>query len=244
MFIGMRRFLRVRENRAETKRPLRLRALVPGIGPIMAGAFVTVLTFSAIQTATAQSDSDVPQGISHAFGDGPPDSRFYAPFYDPASGSYFQLVTPHKTVSWEGAEVDAKRHKYKGRQGRLAIIKSPKTMLNLYKNLYVDQTQEAWIGLQYFCDARQLDWVNGTTFKVGDYANWGAQWTRDDHGEDCTEDGPNLGVTISPDYNFRWLAWGRKKGFIWYIAEYPAPAKKEKDASAAAKTGAKKAATE
>ena len=173
---------------------------------------------------------DIPSGLSHAIGDGPPKERFYTPFYDETSGSYFQLISPQRTFGWPLARDDAGRRSYAGRKGRLAVIKSNKTYNNIMKNLYADAHDDTWIGLEYLCDARALAWVDGTLYKPGEFAYWGDQWSRSDFAEECINE--NMGVTLSPGFSYHWLAWSKGKGFDWYLVEYPAPDnKKTSDAS-------------
>jgi hypothetical protein len=183
-----------------------------------------------LNTADAQDQNEAgAAGASRGIGDGPPNQRFYKPFYDKASGSYFQLIPAYKRMSWEIAREDAASHSYKGRVGRLAVIKSYKTHIDLLKHLSVDVIDNAWIGLQYLCGSRALAWTDGTYFRPGEFSNWSVHWANSDFSDDCTSG--YMGVTLSPSEGLRWLAYEQQKGFDWYVVEYPAPAKKEKDAA-------------
>ena len=236
MFKGTIRFFWSSEDRDSAVRGANSSRLA--IGSILSSlVLAAVMMHGATQASAQQYYSDdqpqkpLPEGVSHAIGEGPPEERLYTPFYDKASGSYFQLATSRRTLNWEAAKLEAANRTYEGRQGRLAIIKSPKTQFTLMKNLNVDIGQnDPWIGLEYLCAAKQLVWADGTVYQPGQFANWGPQWTRSDFGEQCNEG--YMGVTLAPGDNFKWLAYGTGKGMAWYIVEYPAPAKKKTEANA------------
>ena len=227
MLIGLKRFSRTR-GAAKGAGHAKLDRF--GSGMVVVSVLAAAVAFVMTPGAKVLAEDDIPSGLSHAVGDGPPKERYYTPFYDESSGSYFQLVSPQRTFGWVLARDDAERRSYAGRKGRLAVIKSNATSNNIMKNLYADAHDDTWIGLEYICDARALAWTDGTLFKPGDFANWGAQWSRSDFAEDCTNE--SMGVTISPGFSYHWLAWGKGKGFDWYLVEYPAPEnKKTSDAS-------------
>ena len=234
MFKGTNRFSWPSENRDSAVHGAKSFRL--GIGSILSPlVLAAVMVHGATQASAQQYPDDqqqpLPEGVSHAIGEGPPEDRFYTPFYDKASGSYFQLATSRRTLNWEAAKTEAANRTYQGRQGRLAIIKSPKTQFTLMKNLNVDiGRNDPWIGLEYLCAGKQLVWADGTVYEHGQYANWGPQWTRSDFGETCNEG--YMGVTLAPGDGFKWLAYGTGKGMEWYIVEYPAPSKKKTEASA------------
>ena len=165
----------------------------------------TMIVLSCSFLLNAADAQDFGPGNSRAIGDGPPSERFYAPFYDKSSGSYFQLIPAYKRMNWEAARDDATRHSYKGRVGRLAVVKSYKTHIDLLKNLSSDVIDNAWIGLQYLCGSRALAWTDGTLFRPGEFSNWSVHWTGSDFGEECTDG--YMGVTLSASEGLKWLAY-------------------------------------
>jgi Lectin C-type domain len=230
--MGLKLISRTRGDRNVQDLSAKTRRLSTGIAATAILMF-TGLLFATNLTTVATAQDDLPTGFSRAIGDGPPKERFYTPFFDKTSGSYFQLVSPNRTYGWLLARDDAERRAYSGRKGRLAVIRSNKTYNNIMQNLNTDAIDDTWIGLEYLCGPQALAWVDGTLYKQGEFAAWGPQWTRSDFGEDCTDS--YMGVTLSPHDGFRWLAWGQGKGFDWYLVEYPAPdGKKTSDAAAPA----------
>ncbi len=237
MLIAMFRVLKTRGTSVLAKSGFRTRSLMMGImgASLIFGGVVHLMPSHAL----AADESEAKDSVSHAVGDGPPDERYYTPFFDKTSGSYFQLVPSDRRMSWDKARDDAALHSYKGRQGRLAVIKSYATHINILRNTSVDIRTDTWIGLEYLCGPKQLAWVDGSLYKPGEYTNWYLHWTLNDFA--CQ--GDFMGVTISPKVGMRWLAYGYAKGFDWYIVEYPAPSKDkaaQSDSSGVAEVDASK----
>lgn len=163
------------------------------------------------------------------------------PFYNPETKSYFELYSPDAddpkrnsvrnfgTIDYGKAMVLTAKRRYKGSQGRLAVVKTRETHEFLAKHLR--PAHSAWIGLRYYCRFKKLMWVNGEVFKVGkDYARWGPQTWRLQGGSprstkisDCYRN--DRGFYLPVHYwgmseGFFWNANGHAKGFNAMIIEY------------------------
>ncbi len=150
----------------------------------------------------------------------------------PGNGSYFQLVRDnrrlggHSVMFWDVAAQRAREKRFQERQGRLAKITSP----DLYDwiRMEFDLRQmpgegATWIGLRYWCKYRKLMWADGSVVETDGYGAWDTPWFREDGIRCSTTDIDFMGVYIKPDTN-RWRATGEKKGYSYYLVEYPAPA--------------------
>lgn len=153
------------------------------------------------------------------------------PIYDPASKSYFEMVdgVKSKLISsgegvWEGprwgeAYRFAQERVYKGVRGRLAIVKSFETHAFLLRTFHPDS--EAWIGLRYWCKARQLQWSDGTTADGHSYKAWAKNWRQDVYA--CASSVPNeyMPVAYSAAPSFQWIGKGINKRYYYFFVEYP-----------------------
>ena len=82
------------------------------------------------------------------------------PFLDPRTGSYFELrLNRIAHPYWHLAKELAVEKTYKGRRGRLAVVKDPETLGFIREHFRFNE--EAWIGLQFYCKFRKLVWVSG-----------------------------------------------------------------------------------
>ncbi len=107
------------------------------------------------------------------------------PVYDPATKSYFELYFPDRQaatrdrreagrLTWAQADDIAKTQFHQGARGRLAVVKNLKTSIFLIRTFQPQRS--AWIGLQYLCSYRVLQWVTGEIWPVTAYADWGPVW--------------------------------------------------------------------
>jgi hypothetical protein len=227
MLIARKRVSQAPETPGSAKAGLGVRLWATGL---LAG---TLTLGGAMLTGPAVAQNNREGGISHAVGGSDTEQPLYVPFMDKTTGSYFQLVAADRPLTWEDARAEASRMMYKGRHGRLAIVRSIKTHLDLLRNLSTDLTRDAWIGLQYLCATRELAWSDSSPLKQGDFANWNYQWTQTDTSQ-CN--GGYMGVTMSPRVDLKWLAQETNARASWYVVEYPAPKKAGKAASTESKS--------
>jgi len=94
-------------------------------------------------------------------------------------GQYAKLNETLKTVfnnttDWNTARKIARQRLYKGRRGRLAVVKSKAINDFLRDSFKLDVV--AWIGLRYICKYNKFMWVTGEVMKPGDYRNFGRVW--------------------------------------------------------------------
>lgn len=152
---------------------------------------------------------------------------YHAPILDPKTGSYYELRQAANDAQWVYFENEALNLSYKGRRGRLAVIRFPEThqliMKTFYQQLY---SREVWIGLRFECRSRQLLWEDGTLYRPGEFSPWATPWYRS---ADTTCDSSQTMEYMPIAYTsaaegFRWRAAGPSKVFDWYLVEYPAPA--------------------
>ena len=160
-----------------------------------------------------------------------PDAKFAAPVYDKQNGSYYEMVgfQGDGEGTWGEAAQAVDGRTYKGRQGRMAVVKDRATNTFLLRNFGYKMASEAWFGLAYHCDSRQLIWSDGTVFKPGDFSNWNNQWYRS-YDETC-----DFGAVefvdrrlmpvyyMTTNHGFTWQATGEEKVFSNIFVEYPAP---------------------
>lgn len=147
------------------------------------------------------------------------------------NGSYFLLVEDFtgssNGVDWEEARVAAAKRRFKGRQGRLAVIDSPEllewvlTTFDLGQYAHEGRT---WIGLRYWCRFRQLTLANGAVYPDTGFTAWDRPWSRPG-GQTCTSNAklPYMSVYIEGGTG-RWRAAGYRKRYPYYLVEFPAPA--------------------
>ena len=144
------------------------------------------------------------------------------PFLDPRTGSYFELRVSKRVHNyWHLAVNDAASLTYKGRQGRLAVIKDPETLDFIRENFRFNE--ETWIGLRFYCKFRKLVSVTGETHPLRNQM-WAPSWHR---GENCRTQSQwaYMPILLSMDGRSEaaWQATGPSKVFKSYLVEYPAP---------------------
>ena len=152
---------------------------------------------------------------------------FNTPVYNPHTKSYFLLVKVKPDEfdpgsegnRWRFAEEYAEHHVFKGVRGRLAVIKDLET------TAWVETTfrpgAEAWIGLRYVCNERQLEWTDGTYFRPGDFQLWTKYWYQSEE-RPCGIPNEQMPVEIYVDMDgVHWAARGYDKAFELYFMEYP-----------------------
>jgi hypothetical protein len=157
--------------------------------------------------------------------------QFNTPILDKANGSYYEVVAfgPPFQLPWEDAKMEADARVYKGRQGRLGVVKDAETHEFIAKHFAAQVDAYIWIGLTYHCDSRQLIWEDGTLFKPGEFSAWGSRWYRNQPME-CIAERPYMPVAYMPaTRGFVWQATGPAKFFEYYLVEYPAPPKTGKN---------------
>ncbi len=149
------------------------------------------------------------------------------PFFFEGSQSYFELrfdnTGGHWGDKWWKADQLAKRLKYKGIPGRLAIVDSREKHDFLREKFYVKRS--TWIGLRLWCSAMKSMWVDGSVMKPTSFKIWDRKWNRDP-GIDCMsqQEMPYQPVYYTPtDDGFRWKATGVLKHFWAYFVEYKVP---------------------
>ena len=163
--------------------------------------------------------------------------------YHRPSDTYFQLVQDWKTtqgVNWSEARARATHLTYRGRVGRLAVIRSGDLFAWMLQALPLSAVQwgegATWIGLRYWCAANQLMWVDMKPQERGSFAPWAVPWNRGGGGS-CV----GVGASYMGVYHLgtigRWQAVGPAKRFPHYIVEYPPVAPPTDDQSAAAGAG-------
>lgn len=152
------------------------------------------------------------------------------PIYNPASKSYFQLFNDNiHPGNWNAARARAAKHAYKGVRGRLAVVDRPETHEFLLRTFKLTQRGVAvWIGLRYWCDARLLQWEDGSPFEPSSpqaFRLWHAEWSRSD--VDACGFARSAKVGFAPVYYrtvgglTRWQAVGAAKYFSYYLVEFP-----------------------
>ncbi len=150
------------------------------------------------------------------------------PIYNPASKSYFQLLT-QTTIkrSWRFAHKAALSRTFKGVRGRLAVIDRPETHQFILQNFEVNK--EIWIGLRYWCPFRMLEWNGLRAYPPGDpghFHAWHPQWYRNTQSICASWRSKELSympVYYQPlgERTARWQATGPSKGFKLFLVEYP-----------------------
>ncbi len=151
------------------------------------------------------------------------------PIYNPASKSYFQLLSKEK--SQRGNRIVAYRtaltKEYKGVRGRLAVIDRPETHQFILQTF--DLSREVWIGLRYWCRYRMLEWGGLRPYSPNDpgrFHAWHPQWYRNTQtvcAASRKDAIPYMPVYYKPlgERNARWQASGDAKFFNRFLVEYP-----------------------
>jgi len=153
------------------------------------------------------------------------------PIYDPHSKSYFELipvtreVSPDKAIPelpFDKSVLVAAGRVFKGVRGRLATVKSQATHELIMQTLRPDM--DTWIGLRYFCNTRELKWIDGESLKRGDFQAWHQQWDQGGNAS-CTKgrgEANWMPVAYTPvSAGFRWIAKGAFKHYRAILVEYP-----------------------
>ncbi|WP_299614801.1 C-type lectin domain-containing protein [Pelagibius sp.] len=177
---------------------------------LLAGAFALLLSLNvAVGDAAAVTKANDP------------------PIYNPASKSYFQLLTTTGGQGYWGSALEqARAQVFKGVRGRLAVVDTSETHEFIMKQF--DMSNPIWIGLRYWCSFRMLEWVGLRPYSPtdpGHFHQWHPQWAR--HGQGCVpgSSGPRayMGVYYQPlgKQTARWQAARAGKGFSLYLVEFP-----------------------
>ena len=152
------------------------------------------------------------------------------PVYNPATKSYFELVTVkgrgyRPDFNWQEARAAARQRIWRGARGHLAIVKS-RQVHDFLRDTFRSNTP-AWIGLRYMCKFNTLLWVNGDIHKRGAFSYWARVWNQGPRSRAtdqpmCTGGaGGYWPIQYSPiSQGFQWVARGIKKKFIAYFVEY------------------------
>lgn len=149
------------------------------------------------------------------------------PVYNPHTKSYFLLVKVKPDEwdpgaegnRWRFAEGYAEQHVFKGVRGRLAVIKDLET--TAWAKITFGPPGEAWIGLRYVCNERQLEWTDGTYFRPGDFQLWTKYWYQSEE-RLCSIPNEQMPVEMYSDMDgVHWAARGYDKAFEFFFMEYP-----------------------
>jgi hypothetical protein len=151
-----------------------------------------------------------------------PEQKVGVPIYDPVSKRYFALMRIDRGSDgvWDQIAKQAQRLTFKGVRGRLAIVDSLEIHQFLQQTFRPNGYQYMWIGLQYHCRARKLQWSDGRTYQRGSFQAWDRQWKQDVYFCGDTAD-PNDWAPVAYSPQGTWIAKGRHKGYEWYYVEYP-----------------------
>ncbi len=150
------------------------------------------------------------------------------PIYNPATKSYFQLLSLSTYKKrWQDAREAAASQFFQGTRGRLAVIDRPETHEFVLENF--EFRNPIWIGLRYWCSFRMLEWTGQRPYsptEPGRFHAWHPQWYRNDQ-SNCapTRRGQEnyMPVYYQPlgENNARWQASGPAKFFGLYLVEFP-----------------------
>ena len=175
------------------------------------------------------------------------------PLYFKPNDTYYELVSiPNQykgqfgrnETGWPQVYKLATKLIYKGRRGRLAIVRS-KAVNDFLRDTFKPD-QPAWIGLRYWCKFHKFMWVDLTILRPGDYRNFGRIWNRGGTGGGNARAGCltvpgwqpvhywpviNSGGWASgakmERFGFHWNANGFGKHWRSFFVEYPPPKKSE-----------------
>ena len=152
------------------------------------------------------------------------------PFLDPKTNSYFELRNDlsRSRSGWWAAKTAASSKYYKGRKGRLAVVKDLETLEFIRERFRLNSG--TWIGLIFYCKFRKAVWVTGEVQPSGASGMWAPQWFRN-----RTIRCRNQNISKMPVYltsqrkgEVFWQASGPAKAFLGYFVEYPAENATEK----------------
>lgn len=161
------------------------------------------------------------------------DKSLAGPIYNPATNSYFQLFehpgaqTSH-FYTWASANGRAATKVYKGKRGRLAVIRDPKDLEFVRANFSLPGA--TWIGLRFYCKYRKLLWSDGKMQGPKAQGMWHPKsWHRT--AVRCASRGyMPIYLSGNDSAGIYWQASGPAKGFQTFLVEFPAP-KTPKEAS-------------
>lgn len=143
------------------------------------------------------------------------------PYYDSSSKSYFELRRGSQ-INWKKANRVAQDLIYKGRQGRLAIIRNAKTHSFLIKNFTIKKS--SFIGLRMFCKRRYLQWIDGSDPANDNFSAWSTTMHEEYTCRAPLHSNTNEYRAIYlPTGSFNWQITGEMKAYSGYLVEYPAP---------------------
>jgi len=145
------------------------------------------------------------------------------PFYDPRTGSYFELrLNRVRNLYWRIARKEAASVTYKGRRGRLAVVKDQETLDFIREHFRINGA--TWIGLQFYCKYRKLMWVTGELQPLGGTTMWAPRWYRNPENRCVTSNMAAMPVYLTPEADgpVLWQASSRNKTFRSFLVEYPA----------------------
>ena len=141
------------------------------------------------------------------------------PVYYEANDSYFELVNlknqyPGQFVRDESGWLEVKglaaKRTYKGRRGRLAVVRDRATHEFLRDTFKPDKP--SWFGLQYLCKYNRLIWANGRLHEKNGFQRWGRVWNV----QGKRPNNPNRSEGCSNfNYFFAVHYWSTKSGFTW-----------------------------
>lgn len=149
------------------------------------------------------------------------------PIYNSKNDTYYELRNDNFNQSgitvadsnWGSANRRAGTKFYKGRRGRLAIVKDRQVLGFIQKNF--DVREQSFIGLRFFCKFRKLLWVTGEVHPMHK-AFWAARWHRTKIRCLNNPRMKYMGVYLTPkSQGVLWQAAGIAKGFFGYFVEYP-----------------------
>ncbi len=152
------------------------------------------------------------------------------PVYNEETGSYFalgKLPRGQGQHNWAAIIRSIQPKHYNGRRGRLAVLKSKSVQNFILDNF--DLPLQTWIGLRYWCKYSKLQWVDGTVLKNKDFQPWNRPWYRSKKVTCSTQNIEYMPVYLlrSSKTRVNWQASGPKKGFYFYLVEYPDQVKPE-----------------
>lgn len=152
------------------------------------------------------------------------------PVHDSRTGSYFELLVSKRAHNyWHLARDEAGSRTYKGRRGRLAVIKDLETLEFVREHFRLNE--EAWIGLQFYCRFRKLVWVSGETQPLRNPGMWAPTWYRNQNMRCTTQrwDTMPIYLTREGEAEVSWQATGPAKTFVSFLVEYPPPPAEAKE---------------
>jgi hypothetical protein len=175
------------------------------------GAILLFILMISARIAASQGLPQTPPGV---------------PIYDPVSKRYFALMGADQRFStsmwsiWTAVKKQAESQVFKGVRGRLAVVDSSEVHEFLLQHFHPDQYRYTWIGLEYHCRKKQLQWSNGQTLAHGEFSAWAANWRVDKWA--CSDTTfPDDYAAVAYDPHMRWVLVGRHKGYDYYFVEFP-----------------------